>query len=179
GIFNFEGEFIGFLGKLSKYMEDLKIGYSGNLESFVRFYKENYYLTDRVSGKIYKYDKNFNLLDSIDVFEINLSIPQVDYTKEPLKYILEAVRNNFFRYIIDFFIDDDICYVLLKEHGFPFLYEINRKNNEIRKTLLPTKVGKEGKINYYFLNKINKEVSIIAILEDADKTFYCEVKVIK
>ncbi|MCS7250368.1 MAG: hypothetical protein N2323_02095 [candidate division WOR-3 bacterium] len=178
GIFNFEGEFIGFLGRLSKYFEDLKIGYSIAPEGLVKFYNEDYYTTDRYSGKIYKYDKGFNLLDSISVFEINLLIPNINYEKEPVRYALEVVEKNFYRYIVDFLVNDDVCYVLLRERKIPFLYKIDLKDSKIKKYLLPTQLKKE-KINYYLLDKRNKDVVIIALLENPYETFYCEVKIAK
>ncbi|MCM8808461.1 MAG: hypothetical protein NC926_11115 [Candidatus Omnitrophica bacterium] len=175
GIFDFDGKFIRFLGRLSKYFEDLKIGYP-ILYGLVKFYYENYYTTDGFSGIIYKYDKDFNLLDSIKVFEINLSIPDIDYEKEPVKYILEAFDRNFYRRILDFFINNDTCYVFLKEREEPYLYKINLKNNKVKKYLLPTQLKKE-KINYCFIDKREKDIILIALLDNPEETFYCEIKV--
>lgn len=174
-IFDFDGKFIGFLGRLSKYFKDLKIGYSSS-DGLVKFYDENYYTTDRFSGVIYKYDKDFNLLDSIKVFEINLSFSDIDYKKEPLRYILETFKKNFYRFIFDFFVDNDTCYVLLTEKEEPYLYKINLKNNEVKKYLLPTQLRKE-RISYRFIDKRNKEIILVALLENPEETFYCEAKV--
>ncbi|MCS7250367.1 MAG: hypothetical protein NZ608_05495 [candidate division WOR-3 bacterium] len=174
-VYNFEGKFIRFLGSLNKQFEKLKMGYFLS-DGLVKFYYPYYYTTDRYSGKIYIYNQNFNLLDSIILFEnFPIITPTISYLKDPVDYLVEAFKNNFKRRIVDFLIWNEFCYALINEEEQPVIYKINLKRKDKRKILLPIQIKKE-KVNYYILRATEDGVVISALLENFEETFYSELR---
>uniref|UniRef100_A0A7V4CIB7 Uncharacterized protein n=1 Tax=candidate division WOR-3 bacterium TaxID=2052148 RepID=A0A7V4CIB7_UNCW3 len=146
-------------------------------DGFVKFYGDKYYLTDRYSGIVHIYNQKFNLLDSIILFEnSSLVSPSISYSKDPVGYLVEAYKKNFKRRILDFLLSDGFGYALIKEEEQPVIYKINLKNNEVKKFLLPTRLKKE-KISYHFIDKKEKDIILVALLDNPEETFYCEIKV--
>ncbi|MEO0079055.1 MAG: hypothetical protein ABIK44_00035 [candidate division WOR-3 bacterium] len=172
-VFNFDGEFVQFLGRLEKRFEELKLGYLVS-EGFVRISGGVYYSSDRYSGKIHIYNQDLVLTDSITVFENPPPIiPAIDRSKEPLRYLLETFRANFRQRIVDFLITRDLCYVLLLEEGWPVVCRLNLEDKRIRRFVLPRHfLGKEAK--YHILRKNESGVVAVTLLESPDETFYCE-----
>lgn len=174
-IYDFEGNFIRFLGRLNKQFEELKMGYFLH-DGLVKFYEDKYYLTDRYSGIVYIYDQKFNLLDSIILFKNSpIVMPAFSYSKDPIGYLVETFKRNFKRRIFDFLVLDSLCYALIKEEEQPVIYKINLRERKIGKIILPIEI--EGKkINYYILRKTDKDMRVSALLEKLDETFYAEFK---
>ncbi|MEO0004610.1 MAG: hypothetical protein ABIK49_01215 [candidate division WOR-3 bacterium] len=175
-VFDTTGKFYRFLGRLNKQFEDLKLGYLVS-EDYVRFQNERYYTTDRYTGNVYIYDRNLTLMDSITIFENPAPvIPGIDFSKEPLEYMLETFKTNFKRRIIDFQVTSNCCYALITEENQPVLYKKDLKQNRLRKFLLPSQFGKET-AKYYLLRETERDVLAIALLESPiGETFYCELK---
>ncbi|MGB9742420.1 MAG: hypothetical protein ACP5JB_05625 [candidate division WOR-3 bacterium] len=175
-VFDTTGRFIRFLGRLGKQFVDLKLGYLVS-NGYVRFQDNRYYTTDRYSGKIYIYDLDFVLRDSLCVFDNPQPVfPLSDHSKDPLKYLLETFKANFRRRIIDFQIVGNLCYALITEDNQPVLYQKELKQNKIRKFPLPLQFEKE-KAKYYLLREADTGMLAIALLESpSGETFYCELK---
>ena len=143
----------------------------------VRSRKGKYYLSDQYSGKIYAYNKDAALVDSVTVFDDPpLVVPAIDRSKEPERYLLETFKQNFKARIVDFLVTDDYCYALvLWDESQPIVYKVGLKDHSIRKYALPARYeGKEAK--HYLLRETPTGVSTVSLLESGDDTWYCEFK---
>ncbi|MCR4424255.1 MAG: hypothetical protein WHU95_00020 [candidate division WOR-3 bacterium] len=174
-VFDTNGRFIRFLGRLSKQFESLKLGYLVS-EGLVKFQNNRFLTTDRYSGKIYFYTLDFALDDSITLFDNSPSIvPAIDRSNEPLRYLLETFKSNFKRRIVDFFITSNTCYALITEDAQPVLYKHDLSHNRTRRFMLPLQLGKM-KAKYYLLRGTPSGVYAVSLLESQTETWYCEFK---
>jgi len=175
-VYNVTGEFVRFLGALNERFERLRLGYFV-ADGLVRKFGDRYWLSDRYSGKIYSYNQDLVLNDSITVFdEPPPVIPAIDRREEPLRYLLETFKLNFKRRIVDFLITQDFCYVLFLEENQPVVYRLSLEAKRGRRFVLPRHFeNKEAK--YYLLRETKSGIVTISFLESPDETFYCEFQI--
>ena len=172
--YSLDGKFAGFWGRLAPRFEALRLGYLGH-GGLVRFHGGNYYLSDQYSGKIYAYDRDASLVDSIGLFdEPPLVLPAIDRTKEPDRYVLETFKLNFKARVVDFLVTNDYCYALiLWDESQPIVYKVGLVNHTTKKFALPTRY--EGKkARHYLLRETPSGISTVSLLEAGDDTWYCE-----
>jgi hypothetical protein len=172
--YSLDGRFAGFWGRLAPRFEALRLGYLSD-GGLVRFHGGKYYLSDQYSGKIYAYDRDASLVDSIGLFvEPPLVVPAIDRTKEPERYILEAFKQNFKARVVDFLVTDDYCYALLLwNENQPIVYKVGRKDHSTHRYALPDRFeGKEAR--HYLLRQTPAGVVTTSLLESPDETYYCE-----
>jgi len=175
-VFDFDGKFVRLQGRLSDRSEELRVGYFAG-GGLVRVSNGRYYLSDQLSGKIYSYDEEAILIDSIKVFDDPPPIfPDVDKSQEPLRYLIETFKQNFRARIVDFLITDGYCYALvLWDESQPIVYRVGLKDHSNRKYALPAKYqGKDTK--HYLLRETPTGVVTTSLLESGDETWYCEFK---
>lgn len=176
-VYTFDGKFVGLWGRLGDRFERLRLGYypRGGL---VRFGDGRYYLSDHYSGKIYCYNQDAALDDSITVFDDPpLAIPAIDRSQDPERYLIEAFKQNFRARIVDFLVTQDFCYALLLfDENQPVVYRVGLKDRSIRRFALPARFeGKEAK--HYLLRETPSGVVVTSLLESPDETFYCEFRI--
>jgi hypothetical protein len=172
-VYNLDGEFIRFWGRLSERMQRLRLGYvaSGGL---VRFYDGKYYLSDGWSGKIYSYNQDATLIDSILVFDESAPlILAVNQNKEPLRYLIETFKANFPKRVVDFLVNRDYCYVLLLDQNQPFVYQISLNDQSTRRFILPLRLESK-QVKYYLLREVKAGVATVSLLDSSEETYYCE-----
>jgi hypothetical protein len=175
--YTLDGAFAGMWGRLSPRFEALRLGYLSH-GGLVKSRDGKYYLSDQYSGKTYVYNKDASLHDSIKVFDDPpLVFPDIDRTKEPLRYLLETFKQNFRARIVDFLVTDDYCYALvLWDESQPIVYKVGLKDNTARKYALPARFeGKEAK--HYLLRETPSGITTVSLLESGDETWYCEFKI--
>ncbi len=174
-VFDTTGSFMRFFGTLGKLFERLKLGYVVS-DGFVKFENKCFLTTDRYSGKIYIYDSDFILQDSVTLFDIpSLVNLTIDSSKAPLHHLIETFNSNFKRRVVDFLFVGDSCYAIVAEAGQFVLYKKPRTGNGTRKFILPSQF-KNKTVRYYLLRKIKSGVAAIALLDTPEETFYCELK---
>ncbi len=174
-VYDHNGKFVRFLGRLNERFEKLRLGYLV-YDGLVRRFNNIYYLSDRYSGKIYSYDQDFVLSDSIIVFDEPLpTIPAIDRLEEPLRYLLETFHINFKRRVVDFLINKNLCYALLLEENQPVIYRLSLGEEGTQRFILPLQF--DGKaVKNYLLRETPSGVSVVSLLESSDETWYCEFK---
>jgi len=175
-VFDFDGKFVRLLGRLGDRFEKLRVGYIAG-GGLVRFSDGEYYLSDQLSGKIYSYDEEATLTDSITVFDDPPPIfPDVDRSQEPLRYLFETFKQNFKARIVDFLVNDDYCYALvLWDESQPIVHKVGLRDHTTRKYALPAKY--QGKVaKHYLLRKTPGGIVTASLLESGDETWYCEFK---
>ncbi|MGQ9708517.1 MAG: hypothetical protein ACUVUR_06545 [bacterium] len=171
------GEFVNFWGRLSDRVLQLRLGYYRRFPKLARFQNGRFYLIDGCSVKIFIYNQETLLIDSIKLFDdLPLFYPNVDRLKEPELYLAEAFKLNFRAEIKDFLVTPGCCYALvLWDRRQPILYKVGLFDNTVRRYSLPARYeGKEA--SYYLLRESPDGVSAVALLESLDETCYCEFK---
>ncbi len=174
--YSLDGRFAGFWGRLAPRFQALRLGYLSH-GGLVRFHADRYYLSDQYSGRIYAYDKNASLCDSILIFdEPPLMVPAIDRTKEPDRYVLETFKQNFEARVVDFLVTDYYCYALLLwDESQPIVYKVGLKDQGTKKYALPARYeGKEAK--HYLLRETSTGATTVSLLESGDETWYCEFR---
>lgn len=171
------GEFMNLWGKLSERAQQLRLGYFRTVPPLARFRDQRYYLSDGRSGKIYIYNQDAVLIDSIRLFDDPpLVFPGVDRAKNPELYLSEALKINFRAEIKDFLVTPDYCYALLLwDENRPIVYQVKLKDQTVRRYALPLRYqGKE--VKYYLLRETRSGISAVALLESPAETWYCEFR---
>ncbi len=171
------GEFSGFWGQLNARVQRLRLGYYWPGIKLAKFLDGKFYLSDGCSEKIYVYNQETSLIDSIEIFNAPpLVLPQVDRLKEPELYLSEAFKLNFRAEIKDFLVTSNWCYVLvLWNKNQPIVYKVGLSDPKTYKYALPIRyIGKEAK--YYLLRETPSGVSVVSLLESSDETWYGEFK---
>ncbi|MBM3332425.1 hypothetical protein FJY68_11360 [candidate division WOR-3 bacterium] len=174
--YSLAGEFKGFWGRLAPRFETLRLGYLSR-GGLVRYHRGRYYLSDQYSGKIYAYDENASLRDSIRIFdEPPVTVPAIDRTKDPERYILETFKQNFKARIADFLVTDDYGYALvLWDESQPIVYKVGVNDHSTRRYALPSRFqNREAK--HCLLRQTPTGVVTASLLESPDETYYCEFK---
>ncbi len=172
--YRLDGTSAGMWGRLSPRFETLRLGYVSH-GGLVRSRDGKYCLCDQYSGKIYVYNKDASLHDSIRVFDDPpLVFPAIDRKKDPEGYLIETFKQNFRARINDFVVTDDYCYALvLWDESQPIVYKVGLKDNTARKYALPARYdGKEAK--HYLLRETPTGVVTASLLESGDEAWYCE-----
>ena len=176
-VFGLDGTFVRFWGNLGSRFAELKLGYYAAGGGLAKYRDGKYYLSDQFSGKVYIYDQNAALLDSVKVFDDPpLVFPAIDRTKEPERYLLETFKQNFRARIVDFLITDEYCYALvLWDETQPIVYKVGLEDHTNKKYALPSRF--EGKTaTYYLLRQTPSGVTAVSLLESSNETWYCEFK---
>lgn len=172
------GNFIQYFGNLNNIYKQLKLGYLF-CNPLLKIEDSKIWLTDRYSGKIYKYN-NFDALepkDTITVFEVTLKPADISYREKPLEYILQTFKMNFTKQISDFTIINNKLYSLIKEDEcFYLLITDLGKTNRISKKNIPP-VIEDRKIQNALLRLENNKVIVCSLYDDFRETFYTEFEV--
>jgi hypothetical protein len=175
-VYRFDGTFDRFWGRLSDRFRELKLGYVAG-GGIAKLRSGKYYLSDQCSGRIYAYDSDATLIDSIAVFEDQpLVMPSIDRSKEPERYLLEAFQQNFPARIVDFLVSDDYCYALVSwNESQPIVCKVGLKDHTNVKYALPARYqGKDAK--HYLLRESAGGIVTASLLESGDETWYCEFR---
>lgn len=175
--YTLDGEFVGFWGRLGDRFEKLRLGYYAG-GGLVRFRDGKYYLSDQHSGRIYSYNPDATLSDSITLFDDPpLVIPTIDRSQEPVRYLVEAFKQNFRARIVDFLVTQDLCYALLLfDESQPVVCRVGLKDRSTREYALPARYeGKEAK--HCLLRETPSGVVTASLLESPDETYYCEFRI--
>lgn len=172
------GNFIRYFGNLNNIYKQLKLGYLF-CNPLLKIEDSKIWLTDRYSGKIYKYN-NFDALepkDTINVFEVTLKPADISYREKPLEYIQQTFKMNFTKQISDLTVINNKLYSLIKEDECFYIKIIDLDNTDvILKKNIPFII--EGrKIQNALLRLEGNNVVVCALYDDFRETFYTEFEV--
>ncbi|MEO0020772.1 MAG: hypothetical protein ABIK48_01165 [candidate division WOR-3 bacterium] len=177
-VYDTGGRFIRFIGGLDPRFEELRLGYLVGSEAFVRRQNNRSYTTDRYSGKIMIFNQEFELEDSVLIWENPVPVtPEIDRSSEPLRYMLETLRTNFPQRIVDFLDTGSCIYVLvtINNNRQPLVYKIHRQKRTTERFLLPRQVVK-ATATYYLLRLTEDRVVAIGLAATpGDITHYFEL----
>ncbi|MCX7732786.1 MAG: hypothetical protein N2248_06455 [candidate division WOR-3 bacterium] len=176
-VYDTGGRFIRFIGKLDSRFEELRLGYLVNNEAFVRRQNNRYYAADRYSGKILISNQEFELEDSIVIWENATPVtPAIDHSSEPLRYMLETFRLNFPWRIVDFLDAGTSIYALVTSNTQTLVYKLNLQKGKTERFLLHQQLERET-ATYHLLQPAESGVVAIGLATSSDDvTHYFELQ---
>ncbi|MBW6492582.1 MAG: hypothetical protein K0B15_15460 [Lentimicrobium sp.] len=153
--FDFQGNFISFIGKLDSTFALNKVGYT-YINLTVKSFDSTIFYTTGYSGDLYWFLNNQNYTNSIKLFTPLKYTPNSSYDKQPLKYLQEC-QNIYNKNIIDFICHEKYIYTVVKQHE---LYKIFVTDglSIIKEFDLPNLINKDKFVTYIL--KINDETVI-------------------
>lgn len=173
-VYDFSGNFLKYYGQLDDSHKKLKLGYYAN-NPIIKAEHSNYLIADKYAGKIQIYQKfnDSSIPKEISIFKIDFVNTNLDYTKQPLKYITETFKKIFQKNIIDFVSEDSVIHTLIDEGNSLSLISIHQFTNNRNINYFP-KYFDSMKFKKALLKIIRKEVIICSLYENSDDTFYFE-----
>jgi hypothetical protein len=178
-VYNVDGSFLTYFGKLDSSIEKLKLGYYAN-SPIVKKIRSNYWIADRFSGKIVVYSNlQFGMpSDEITIFKNSEKIPNINFLEKPLDYIIETFKNNFHKQIVDFAVKDSVIYTLISENNLLSFIIINENTKSKSVKYIPHYRDGMKLTKAFPLLRISEiNMRLCAILEKSDETFYVEYEV--
>ena len=165
-IYDKNGEFISYLGKLDSMFEKYRLGYTFSNPS-AAYYSGTYWISDAYSGIIETYS---DIKDPLPVKRIKIfNAPDKEIKVDkanPLEY-MKSFNKIFQSLIIDFRVLDDKIYCIIKQGDYFTLKTLDTDGKILNQAFLPNTYGTIT-IESYLIQIINKKVCVAGIFSSKD-----------